>query len=217
MSSTCCKTCKSSQPCGCKDTPLTIPPNYVTDPTVCPDPNPCSEIFDSKCICYSGDLLECEGLVYTIPTGTSVETVIQTLWDALCEVSQSSGVGGVSTFNMLSPSALNDPSTWVTKDIEGTLNVITQNGQDGVNFIFDRVGCADPIVITVSSTDPQFGPLFTTPLSNTITVPANQSNVRYDMSYSYSGLVFPVDVPMTFTYESCGVTVVQNGFIQLNS
>jgi hypothetical protein len=184
---------------------------------VCPDPTPCSEIFDSKCICYSGDLLECEGLVYTIPTGTSVETVIQTLWDALCEVSQSSGVGGVSTFNMLSPSALNDPLTWVTKDIEGTLNVITQNGQDGVNFIFDRVGCADPIVITVSSTDPQFGPLFTTPLSNTITVPANQSNVRYDMSYSYSGLVFPVDVPMTFTYESCGVTVVQNGFIQLNS
>jgi len=217
MSSTCCKTCKSSQPCGCKDTPLTIPVNYVTDPTVCPDPNPCSEIFDSKCICYSGDLLECEGLTYTIPTGTSGELAIQTLWNALCEVSQSSGVGGVSTFNMLSPAALNDPLTWDTKDIQGTLNVISQQAVSGVNFIFDRIGCADPIVITVSSSDIQFGPLFTTPLSNTITVAANQSNVRFEMSYSYSGVVFPVDIPMTFTYESCGITVVQNGFIQLNS
>ena len=90
-----CKICKTSQPCGCKDTPLTIPPNYVTDPTVCPDPTPCSEIFDSQCICYSGDLLECEGQTWEIPVGTNVETVIQILFNALCEVASS------GTFNML--------------------------------------------------------------------------------------------------------------------
>jgi len=86
MSCTQCKICKSTQPCGCKDTPFTIPVNYINDPTICPDPNPCSEMFDSSCICYTGELLICAGQVWTIPVGTNVQTVIQTLFNALCEV-----------------------------------------------------------------------------------------------------------------------------------
>tara|TARA_R110002020_G_scaffold95470_1_gene229043 strand:- start:360 stop:986 length:627 start_codon:yes stop_codon:yes gene_type:complete len=205
-----CKICKSSQPCGCKDTPLSIPPNYVTDPTVCPDPTPCSEIFDAQCICYSGDLLECDGQTWEIPTGTDVETVIQTLFNALCEVASS------GTFNMLSPVSLNDPTTWDLGDLNGNANVIRLNlDPNGVKFTFDRVGCGDDITITVASSDSQFGPLFTATTSNSITVSSNQSDVTYEMGYSYSGVVFPVDVPITFTYESCGLTVVQNGFITL--
>ena len=205
-----CKICKTSQPCGCKDTPLTIPPNYVTDPTVCPDPTPCFEIFDSQCICYSGDLLECEGQTWEIPVGTNVETVIQTLFNALCEVASS------GTFNMLSPASLNDPTTWDLGDLLGNANIIRLNADpNGVKFTFDRVGCGDDITITVSSSDSQFGPLFTATTSNSITVSSNQSDVTYEMGYSYSGGVFPVDVPITFTYESCGSTVVQNGFITL--
>jgi hypothetical protein len=210
MSSTCCKICKSSQPCGCSDTPLTLPVNYVTDPTVCPDPTPCSEIFDSQCICYSGDLLECEGQSWEIPPGTDVETVIQTLFNAICDTTSN------GTFNMLSPSSLNDPTTWDVGDLAGNSNIIRLNlDPNGVKFTFDRISCADPIVITVSSTDITFAPIFTTPLSNTITVAANQSDVSFEMGYSYSGIIFPVDVPITFTYESCGKTVVQNGVITL--
>ena len=85
MACTKCKICKSTQPCGCRDTPFTIPVNYITDPTLCPDPNPCSEMFDAQCICYTGDTLECEGQTWEIITGTNLEIVVQTLFNALCE------------------------------------------------------------------------------------------------------------------------------------
>ena len=49
------KSCNHSGKCGCKDSALTIPPNYITDPAICPDPEECSELFDMNCICYNGD------------------------------------------------------------------------------------------------------------------------------------------------------------------
>ena len=43
-----CGKCKGK--CGCKDSALTIPANFINDPAVCPDPEPCSELFDMDCI-----------------------------------------------------------------------------------------------------------------------------------------------------------------------
>ena len=147
-----CKICKTSQPCGCKDTPLTIPPNYVTDPTVCPDPTPCSEIFDSQCICYSGDLLECAGQTWEIPTGTDVQTVIQTLFNALCEVATTvaPGIG----YNIIAPQLENGDNTAADLDVLSTTGDPTVFSDSDRTVWADRVGCADDIIITLSWTDP---------------------------------------------------------------
>lgn len=48
------KKCGHTDECGCKDTALEIPANFSNDPAVCPDPEPCSELFDMACICYNG-------------------------------------------------------------------------------------------------------------------------------------------------------------------
>lgn len=50
-----CGKCKGK--CGCKDSALTIPANFINDPAVCPDPEPCSELFDMDCICYNGPII----------------------------------------------------------------------------------------------------------------------------------------------------------------
>ena len=112
---------------------------------------------------------------------------------------------------------VNLTDTWYTVSLRPNISFHdgTNFNATAVKFTFDRVGCGDDITITVSSSDSQFGPLFTATTSNSITVSSNQSDVTYEMGYSYSGGVFPVDVPITFTYESCGSTVVQNGFITL--
>lgn len=48
------KNCGHNWKCGCKDTALNTPPPCPQG-IDCPDPSPCSEIWDSRCIIYNGD------------------------------------------------------------------------------------------------------------------------------------------------------------------
>ena len=45
------------QNCGCDDALVTLPP--CPTPAGCPDPEPCSEVFDAQCIIYTGADIEC--------------------------------------------------------------------------------------------------------------------------------------------------------------
>jgi len=55
-------------------------PNYCpSDLPSCPDPSPCNETFDSKCVIYTGEDLPCLG----IDTGDTVDQIINTLEDKL--------------------------------------------------------------------------------------------------------------------------------------
>jgi len=210
-----CKICKSSQPCGCKDTPLSIPPNYVTDPTICPDPTPCSEIFDSQCICYSGDLLECAGQTWTIPTGTDVETVIQTLFNALCEVATTGG--GQQGFNILVPTNDGDTTTWGSGEFTGVNGsaggTSTTTGDELIHA--DRNNCFDDITLTLSW-DAGVFPNITALEWNSIgggtvlTIPAIQSFVGIEIIATQT-VATPETFAFTITWEACGVTKVQTG------
>lgn len=68
-----CNKCKEKK-CLCSDHPLTIPPTFSNDPTVCPpDSETCSEVFDMKCVCYQGpDICQLD-----IKTGDRLEEVIR--------------------------------------------------------------------------------------------------------------------------------------------
>lgn len=68
-----CGTCE--QDCNCIPVGLTTPNYCPSDLPPCPEPAPCSETFDSKCVIYTGDDLDCLG----IETGDSVEDVISKL------------------------------------------------------------------------------------------------------------------------------------------
>jgi hypothetical protein len=71
--------CKNKD-CGCRDSALTISPNFSNDPTVCP-PNSeqCTEVFDMACICYQGDDI----VEYDIQRGDRLDEVLQKLILAL--------------------------------------------------------------------------------------------------------------------------------------
>ena len=211
MSCTSCKICKSKTPCGCKDTALTMPPNYVTDPTVCPDPTPCSEIFDSQCICYSGDLLECDGQSWTIPTGTDVQTVIQTLFNALCEVATTGGAQ--QGFNVWAPANDNDNTTF--EDMTGVNDLLgggkTSSGD--VGFAADRNNCFDDITITLSYdavTYPNITSLEFPIVGSVLTMAADLSVLTTEVQPTQA-VPGAETFTFTITWEACGVTKTQTG------
>ena len=70
--------CAKAQ-CGCDDIGLTTNPPCATNTPACPNPEPCSETFDSNCVYYTGEDLDCLG----IKTDDTVQEVIQTIAAAL--------------------------------------------------------------------------------------------------------------------------------------
>jgi hypothetical protein len=74
---TTCGTCKED--CQCIPTGLTTPPSCPPDLPPCPQPNPCNETFDSKCVIYTGEDIPC----FSIETGNSVEEVITNMTSLL--------------------------------------------------------------------------------------------------------------------------------------
>lgn len=70
-----CSKCGSCEDCGCVPHGMTTPNYCPSDLPPCPQPSPCNETFDSKCVIYTGDNLPCIGA----ETGNSVEEVILSL------------------------------------------------------------------------------------------------------------------------------------------
>lgn len=68
--------------CGCQDSFLTTPP-ACPEPFGCPDPEPCSEVFNSLCIVYTGDPILCNG-EELLNTGDTVHTLLQDLANYMC-------------------------------------------------------------------------------------------------------------------------------------
>jgi len=70
------------QNCGCEDALVTLPP--CPTPAGCPDPEPCSEVFDAQCIIYTGADIDC-GDDTVIPTDTNVATALNDVVTYFCQ------------------------------------------------------------------------------------------------------------------------------------
>jgi|GEM_PF-2728150 len=70
----CKKECNNGE-CGCIPKGLTTPPSCPGDLPSCPEPSPCNETFDAKCVYYTGTGNDC----LSIETGQTVEAVINNL------------------------------------------------------------------------------------------------------------------------------------------
>lgn len=70
------------QNCGCDDPLTTLPP--CPTPAGCPDPEPCSEVFDAQCVIYSGEHIEC-GDDRVVPTNTDVATALNNVTTYFCQ------------------------------------------------------------------------------------------------------------------------------------
>lgn len=68
--------------CGCDDA---IPVAPCLDPTGCPEPQKCEEIFDTDCVSYNGADIECGGDVI-ISSGDSVSTALESIVNLACDV-----------------------------------------------------------------------------------------------------------------------------------
>lgn len=72
-------TCKK---CGCEDTFMPSPAPCPTS-VGCPDPEPCSETFDSQCIIYTGAPIMC-GQEVIVPTNTTMADALAAIVNAFC-------------------------------------------------------------------------------------------------------------------------------------
>jgi hypothetical protein len=81
-----CTTCGCTKPkCGCQDTMLTTPAPCPT-PVGCPTPEPCSEVFDSQCIVYTGTEILC-GDDTIVLTGSTIAEALNAIVDYFCNSS----------------------------------------------------------------------------------------------------------------------------------
>lgn len=70
------KQCGHSGSCGCQDKAFTTIPSYSCPPDEnCPNPEPCSEFYDSSCIQYTGP----EIVDVPILTGERLSSIVQKL------------------------------------------------------------------------------------------------------------------------------------------
>lgn len=80
MSTVNCSKCGScGDDCDCIPKGMTTPNYCPADLPECPDPSPCNETFDSKCVIYTGEDIPC----FSIETGDTVEEVITSMTDLL--------------------------------------------------------------------------------------------------------------------------------------
>ena len=70
------------QNCGCDDALVTLPP--CPTPAGCPDPEPCSEVFDAQCVIYTRDDLLCNEAVI-IPNGSNMVQALSNLTEYYCQ------------------------------------------------------------------------------------------------------------------------------------
>jgi hypothetical protein len=68
--------------CGCQDIALTTAPVFSPQPA-CPNPEPCSEAFDSKCVYYTDDDILC-GTDIVVHQDDTVETALINIVDYFC-------------------------------------------------------------------------------------------------------------------------------------
>ena len=67
--------------CGCEDALVTLPP--CPTPAGCPDPEPCSEVFDAQCIVYTGADILC-GNDIVIASNTLVSEALDQITAFFC-------------------------------------------------------------------------------------------------------------------------------------
>ena len=87
------------QNCGCEDALVTLPP--CPTPAGCPDPEPCSEVFDAQCIIYTGADIDC-GDDTVIPTDTNVATALNDVVTYFCQELNQQKLKYIKEINKLS-------------------------------------------------------------------------------------------------------------------
>lgn len=106
-----CTTCGNcNDDCKCIPKGLTTPNYCPADLPSCPDPSPCNETFDSKCVIYTGDDVPC----FSIETGNTVEQVITNITNLLTPFLCLQCVNLTVPSNGTTGITINSPLTWNT-------------------------------------------------------------------------------------------------------
>jgi hypothetical protein len=80
-----CSKCGNTSPitCGC-ETGIPTPPPCAQGTPACPDPDPCAETFDSQCIIYTGEPIECNQTTI-VDTNDNISDALNAIVDYFCD------------------------------------------------------------------------------------------------------------------------------------
>jgi len=178
-------TCKK---CGCEDTFMPSPAPCPTS-VGCPDPEPCSETFDSQCILYTGADIEC-GIDTVVLTNTNVNDALNDVTTYFCDSIQAINDeldiinGDITTIegdiiNLQNAQGLFDTAFRATLSPTVNLNTVApslfnSNIANGVVVLFPLINVDYQIVNNVTTTqyDPVTG-IWTCPETG-----------KYDINYN---------------------------------
>jgi len=213
---TTCTNCGCSKPkCGCKDTYLTSPLPCPT-PVACPTAQPCSETFDSQCIVYTGDSINC-GLTTIINSNTNIEQSLNNIVDYFCiEIANipvvivEAGDGIVVTPNVVGYTTTYTVSTTgVKKYIQSFEDVIFENvtltllGIDLAACGLITLGCSNTTP-TIQSADFTYNIMFLETISNKWVSLMNEPTLLVSSDVITGNISFYID---TATAESFTVRI----------
>lgn len=127
--------------CGCDDALVTLPP--CPTPAGCPDPEPCSEVFDAQCIIYTGADIDC-GIDTVVQTDTNLADALDNIIAYFCTQIQAINVS-LTNINS-SITSINGSITSINNSIS-TINTNISNLQ-AAQGLFDTGfrGALDPTV-----------------------------------------------------------------------
>lgn len=111
--------------CGCQTYLTTQPP--CPTPEDCPDAQPCSAVYDSECIRYTGTPITCNATI-VVDTDDTVAEAVTNVVDYLCTRLEGIQPTGVKVYRaFISQTGVNDPvATVMQSDLSGPL-VWTRN------------------------------------------------------------------------------------------
>jgi hypothetical protein len=136
------------QNCGCDDALVTLPP--CPTPAGCPDPEPCSEVFDAQCIIYTGADIEC-GNDTVVATDTNIADALEDIISYFCSSIQAINATLVTiTANI---STINSTLTSINNSIL-TINTNIQNLQNAQGLFDTGFRVALDPTITINTVTP---------------------------------------------------------------
>ena len=193
-------TCKK---CGCEDSFMPSPAPCPT-PIGCPTPEPCSEVFDSKCVVYTGTPAEC-GRDTVVNTNDTTEEALANIVTYFCNrlivpsditcgddlvveagtIVTNALINIVDYFCNNTPVQTCPPQVSIIRSSIGVLTATASGGSGSFSFQWEFSstvnGISNMYIIEAVGTSPTTSNMTFSPTLPTVTVPIIQTANGYDM------------------------------------
>ena len=144
--------------CGCDNPYLSQPPSPT--PPVCPNPQPCAEFFDARCVVYTGSLLACNE-VTIVATNDTVAEALEQIVEYFCENGGPSTIVAAGANTTVTETTVGNTTTYTIASKEAIVqagaNVTVTSATVGNDTTYTvNAACPMDVEIVRAGVDPDY-------------------------------------------------------------